>query len=87
MGVSGVEGVDDPTCVPSWSSRDPPTVLNTVVRGPSHRQQHHLARASVSLFSDLFSGLFSAKEVNDELWIGLLKDTAIMIAFLSIREI
>ena len=52
MGVSGVEGVDDPTCVPSWSSRDPPTVLNTVVRRPSHRQQHHLARASVSLFSD-----------------------------------
>ena len=34
-----------------------------------------------------FSGLFSAKEVSDELWIGLLKDTAIMIAFLSIGEI
>ena len=56
MGVSGVEGVDSPTCVPSCvpsgSSRDPPTVLNTVVRRPSHRQQHHLAHSSVSLFSD-----------------------------------
>ena len=66
-------------------------------QGSTDRPQHSRAQTITSSTTSpstvlsepvlWFSGLFSAKEVSDDLWIGLLEDTAIMIAFLSIREI